>query len=294
MRTLEELIRKRKEKKLTYDRLSMMTGIPVPTLQKIFSGKTASPRYHTLEKLEEALFGAEPGADVDASGILRESAPLYSTDGGASERRLSPYLPYKPQGTYTVADLELLPEEERFELIDGVMIRLESPSLEHQQLVMFLGRRLEDMAEEMECDCLVLCAPFDVQLDRDEKTMVQPDVLVICNENNVNEKRGIGAPDLCIEILSPSTRSKDQLLKKYKYERAGVREFWVVDPEAEQVIVYRFDRENSGGAEESRYSFEDKVPVGICPGGHSVDFAERVPAFIRRRRQQNGENDRQP
>ncbi len=291
MRTLEDLIRRRKELRITYGRLSVMTGIPVPTLQKIFSGKTASPRYHTLEKLERALFGAEmDAADPHAGsaypdrpqGVIRETAAFYQTEDRERERRLSPYLPYKPQGTYTVADLELLPEEERFELIDGVMFRLESPSVEHQQLVMFLGRRLGDMAEEQDCDCLVLYAPCDVQLDRDEKTMVQPDVLVICDEDNVNEKRGVGAPDLCIEILSPSTRSKDQLLKRYKYERAGVKEFWVVDPEAEQVIVYRF----GDGAAETRYSFEDKVPVGICPGGHYIDFSERIPAFIRRRRKQ--------
>ena len=293
MRTLEELIRKRKERKLTYDRLSAMTGIPVPTLQKIFSGKTASPRYHTLEKLERALFGAEtdaagPHAGSDhtdrhtGTGVIRETAAIYQTGDRDHDRRLSPYLPYKPQGTYTVADLELLPEEERFELIDGVMFRLESPSVEHQQLVMFLGSCLRDMAEEQDCDCLVLCAPCDVQLDRDEKTMVQPDVLVICDENNVNEKRCVGAPDLCIEILSPSTRSKDQLLKRYKYEHAGVKEFWAVDPEADQVIVYRF----GDGTAETRYSFEDKVSVGICPGGHYIDFAERIPAFIRRRRGQ--------
>ena len=289
MRTAEELKRRKIELKLTYGDLSAATGIPVPTLQKIFTGKTNSPGYMTMQKLEKVLFGSDTDKPYTSSDItaeeqrVRETQPAYHTGSEETWRRLSPYVSYKPQGTYTVSDLEQLPEEERFELIDGVLIRMEAPSREHQLLVSFITGQLSRLAEEQaDCDCLVLCSPFDVQLDRDERTMVQPDVLVICDEKNVNEKQGIGAPDLCVEILSSSTRNKDQLLKKYKYEQAGVREFWIVDPEAEQVIVYRFE-DSDGGKTEQRYSFEDKVPVGICGREHFVDFSKRIPAFIRRR-----------
>ncbi len=258
--------------------------MPVPTLQKIFSGRTVSPRYETLRRIEEILFPEDAEIlDFEPAprhpSVLRETAPVY----GKRRKDDRHILPKKPQGMYTVSDLELLPEEERFELIDGVIFRMEAPTAEHQNLVAFLMHQLYRFSEEEGCDCLVLCAPFDVQLDRDDRTMVQPDVLAICDPDRVTDRRGFGAPDLCIEVLSPSTRSKDQLLKRYKYERAGVREFWAVDPEYKRVYVHLFGEEFGDRAGLHVYSFEESVPVSICGAGHCIDFSKRVPAFLRRR-----------
>ena len=81
-------------------------------------------------------------------------------------------------------------------------------------------------------------------------------------------KRLEGAPDLAVEILSPSTRSKDMILKLYKYEKAGVREYWIVIPEQQAVLVYHFEKT----PEVAQYSFADQVPVGIWDGKCKVDF----------------------
>ena len=298
MHTMEELRKRRKETGMTYQLISEKSGVPVPTLQKLFSGTTRFPRFDTLEKISAVLFpeAGMPGESRAEPAVQTAGGPDLVRDGNAAYRAERKYpelvvsndlpgpdawreLLKKPQGTFTVSDYEQIPEWERYELIDGVLIKLESPTVEHQQIVVFLTIQFSRFAEEENCDCLVLCAPCDVQLDCDERTMVQPDVLVICDERRVTKKRGVGAPDLCIEILSPSTRLKDMLLKKYKYERAGVREFWVVDPETERVTVYDFEH----GVAERTYSFDDRVPVGICGGTHAVDFSKRQPAFLRRR-----------
>ena len=100
--------------------------------------------------------------------------------------------------------------------------------------------------------------------------MVQPDVLVVCDENNISEERVYGAPDLVIEVLSPSTRRKDLFIKAKKYSDAGVRECWIVDPRDEQVIVYDYENDNTVSA----YTFRDQIPVGIFGGDLVIDFAE--------------------
>jgi Uma2 family endonuclease/transcriptional regulator with XRE-family HTH domain len=324
MHTIDEMREKRNKLALTYQDLSSVSGIPVPTIQKIFSGTTVSPRFSTIRKLEAVLFPEsasqsnqpDPGSFeyLPGAGGVRESSAGYghvtetfgASAGGNMVHEPSvaynadPARPYiydpndwirrlgKPQGTFTVADVEKIPEDQRYELIDGVLIKLEAPTFEHQRILAYLMTQLYRFTEDDDCDCVVVCAPFDVQLDRDKKTLVQPDVLVICDEKNVNKKRGVGAPDLCVEILSPSTRSKDQLLKRYKYEKAGVKEFWVIDPEYRRITVYRFDIQ-----EEKVYSFEDQVPIGICAGKHAIDFAECRIGFRRSRRQAAADKERE-
>ena len=103
-----------------------------------------------------------------------------------------------------------------------------------------------------------------------QSTMVQPDILAVCDRSRILEKVCWGTPDLVIEVLSPSSRSHDCILKLRKYKNAGVREYWIVDPEHLMVIVYEFLPE-----EKIRiYTFDDIVPVGISDGKCSVDFSE--------------------
>ena len=92
-----------------------------------------------------------------------------------------------------------------------------------------------------------MAAPMDVQLDCDDKTMVQPDVMVVCDRDKITRKCIYGAPDLAVEILSDSTKKKDMYVKLGKYMEAGVREYWLVDPKGKKVIVYDFvSRGNTG------------------------------------------------
>ena len=86
--------------------------------------------------------------------------------------------------------------------------------------------------------CKAFVAPVDVQLDCDDKTMVQPDILIVCDPDKLIKQCVFGAPDFVAEVLSKSTKNKDMNLKLMKYKRAGVREYWLIDTENEKVITY--------------------------------------------------------
>ncbi|MFE8696521.1 Uma2 family endonuclease [Cytobacillus sp. FJAT-53684] len=119
-------------------------------------------------------------------------------------------------------------KEERYELIEDVRYEmLAAPSVRHQQLVTYLCKCIEDTCAP---DGLVLTSPIDVKFD--DKNEFQPDIVYISNENLhiVTEKKIIGAPDIIVEILSPSTSDNDKIRKKAVYERYGVKEYWIVDP----------------------------------------------------------------
>lgn len=117
--------------------------------------------------------------------------------------------------------------------------------------------------------CMPFVAPTDVQLDCDNKTMVMPDVLVVCDRSKITKARIVGAPDLVVEIVSPGNAVTDVLIKMRKYQNAGVREYWIVFPDEKQIMVYDFEH----GHAPQVYTFEDSVPVGIWGGKCMVDFA---------------------
>ena len=113
-------------------------------------------------------------------------------------------------------------------------------------------------------------SPIDVQLDSDDKTIIQPDVIVLCDKNKYTPARIIGAPDFVAEVLSPSTRSRDMFLKLNKYRSAGVLEYWMIDPEKKIIITYLFGKDD----DYSVYSFRDVIPVGIYNGELTIDFSQ--------------------
>ena len=120
---------------------------------------------------------------------------------------------------------------------------------------------------------MVFLAPSDVWLTGDNKNIFQPDIYVICDYTMIGQDGFTkGAPPFIVEILSPSTRSKDLLLKAYKYHAAGVQEYWIVDPENRQVTVYDYGKDPDGTVN-TLYSFEETVPVGISGGSCTVDFS---------------------
>jgi Uma2 family endonuclease len=145
-----------------------------------------------------------------------------------------------------------------------------APLSEHQLAAGEIYHQLKSCAEEHEMSCIPAIAPFDVQLDKDEKTMLQPDVMIACDEELL-QRRGIyGAPEFVLEVLSPSTRAKDQVIKLKKYQEAGCEEYWIVDIENRRVLVYLFKNENWPDI----YSFDDRVPVGISEGLCEIDFTK--------------------
>ena len=117
---------------------------------------------------------------------------------------------------------------------------------------------------------MIYHAPFDVQLDRDNRTMVQPDIAVICDRSKLRRFGCYGAPEMVVEILSPSTARKDLLIKLNKYMKAGVQEYWLIHPDEKYVIVYT---NMEDALQLHTYSFQDQVPVHIWGGEYKVDFA---------------------
>ena len=104
-------------------------------------------------------------------------------------------------------------------------------------------------------------------LNADNRNYVEPDISVICDHNKLTDKGCNGAPDWIIEIVSPGSRRTDYFTKLFKYRTAGVREYWIVDPEKNRILVYNFETEDTGD-----YTFADSVQAGIYPG-FCINFA---------------------
>jgi len=298
--TLEEMKQLKAKKGLTIEQISARSGVPVGTLSKIFAGLTKKPRTAALDAIERVLTDEsflEQGKanyyeilseDAKSAFIVKENPSPWGSGTGSEKadpdagkddsgysNRYDPSvfkgtgIRWKKQGEYTVDDYLALPDDVRVELIDGVFFYMDAPSFLHQTLVMEFTLRLHDFVRNGKGQCRVCPSPVDVQLDNDNRTMVQPDIIVVCDRDKIR-RRVHGAPDLCIEILSRSSKDKDRRIKHYKYARAGVREYWIVDPFAKSVVVYNYDKDD----EIRIYGFDSRIPVGIWDNKCSVDMKE--------------------
>lgn len=164
----------------------------------------------------------------------------------------------RKEETYTIEDIYALPDGVHAELIDGQIYYMSSPSRTHQRISMFLSRVIGNYIESEGGNCEVYAAPFAVFLNNDDLNYFEPDISVICDTSKLDEKGCHGAPDWIIEIISPGNKSMDYFKKLFKYQAAGVREYWIVDPTKELVMVYRFEKETM-----EQYSFGEDIPVGI-------------------------------
>lgn len=167
----------------------------------------------------------------------------------------------KKEEIYTIDDIYALPDGERAELIDGKIYYMAPPSRRHQDIIFSLSRRIADYIDSNDGNCKVYLAPFAVFLNENDTNYVEPDISVICDSGKLTDKGCNGAPDWIIEIVSPGSRQMDYFTKLFKYRTAGVKEYWIVDPEKDSVMVYQFEEEMM-----EQYSFGDDVPVGIYEG----------------------------
>lgn len=164
-----------------------------------------------------------------------------------------------------------LPEGRRAELIDGRLYDMAPPSRQHQRVVSELTRILGNYIAAHGGPCEVYPAPFAVNLDGDDRTWVEPDISIICDPDKLSDRGCEGAPDLTIEVVSPSTQRTDYITKAFHYEWAGVREYWIVDVDAAHTMVYRF---STGDACPRMFALADPVPVGIWDGDLSITVAD--------------------
>lgn len=312
---IERMRERKREYGFSYGEIASRAGLPLGTVQKVLGGFTKSPRHDTLEALarvllpEQTVLGnpdhigspaEEHPADTDphkgyprrrakegsisgknetglytgmtyddiTSGMLvREGAPVYKTRGNEEHE--------KKQGRYTIRDREARNEPRPSELIDGVLYDMAAPTFVHQLIAGEIYLQLQNCVRSHGEKCIPFMASADVRLDRDDNTMVMPDVFVVCDPDRIVGRNGRyldGAPDLVFEVASPSTRKTDMGIKLEKYRRAGVREYWIVDYEKRKVIVWLFGDD----PDVFLYGFDAEVPVGISDGKCRIDFREIV------------------
>ena len=172
---------------------------------------------------------------------------------------------------YNEEDYYNLPETTRAELIDGDLIYNQAaPSRIHQTILMELSGTIHNYIKSKGGPCHVYPAPFAVKLCKNRKTIVEPDISVICDRNKLTDRGCTGAPDWIVEIVSPSNSSHDYILKLNLYADAGVREYWIVDPDKKHIFVYFLEQAQF---EVETYSFQDKIKVNIFKDLF-IDFTE--------------------
>ncbi|MCD8132192.1 MAG: Uma2 family endonuclease [Lachnospiraceae bacterium] len=271
---IEKLKKRKQELGYSMAQLSESSGIPLGTLQKIFTGETKQPRYETMQALEKVL-GPEssPRSYLD---VFSELDTMMVSETALAYGR-------KRQGEYTLEDYYALPDDQRVELIDGVFYDMASPKAPHQFAVAEIHRQISSYIMERKGKCIPFVAPLDVQLDCDDKTMLQPDAGIVCDRSKLRNGIIFGAPDFLAEVLSPSTRQKDQNVKLMKYMQAGVRECWIVDTDRRMVISYFFEESPCTVI----YKFQDSIPVRIYDGELKINLSGILPWL------EEGEKDEQ-
>ena len=159
----------------------------------------------------------------------------------------------------TLEQYEALPEEKRIEVFDGIVYDMASPSQIHQTILTELLVSLRNYIRGKGGNCSVFPAPFDVKLNDKPLTIVQPDIMLVCDKDKLDGKRCNGAPDFIIEIVSPGNPSDDYIRKAYYYKNYSVREYWIVDPKRRMITVNYFE----GDLLNIQYSFESTIKVNI-------------------------------
>ncbi|MDR2504913.1 MAG: Uma2 family endonuclease [Oscillospiraceae bacterium] len=157
---------------------------------------------------------------------------------------------------YTVEDWEKLPEYPKFELYDGEPVMLAQPSFEHQEIVVAIGAKLRNGIKNGPCRIAV---EPSVRLNKRKNSVFIPDIAVVCDPKKITTNYVVGAPDLVVEILSPSTAARDRVLKLNAYRDAGVREYWLVNPVFKTVDVFFWEESPVA----KLYNDGDKIKVSI-------------------------------
>jgi len=171
---------------------------------------------------------------------------------------------------YTYADYTTWPDEERWELIEGIAYNMTpAPTRKHQQILIKLGAEIQFFLKGKSCEVNV--APFDIRLPKADQsadesdTVVQPDISVYCDKSMLDKKGAIGPPDWVVEILSPNTSHKDMTVKSYLYQAHGVKEYWIIDPEVNRVQVFLLDPELKRFGIPQQYSEDATLPPSLFP-----------------------------
>ncbi|GHV92056.1 hypothetical protein AGMMS50268_25590 [Spirochaetia bacterium] len=166
---------------------------------------------------------------------------------------------------YTYADMLEWDEDLRAEIIDGEVYLMSPPARFHQEINSELHGQLWAFLKGKPCKLYPV--PFGVRLfpkeDLSDDTVVEPDIVVVCDHSKLDDRGCKGAPDLVIEILSPSNTQRDRIVKFRKYLAAGVREYWIVDPNQKTVEIHIL---KAGQYVTTVYDATEEAPVSVLPG----------------------------
>lgn len=184
----------------------------------------------------------------------------YGKEWRKPERKDVDFMALAQAEFYTEEDYYNLPEDIRAELIDGKIYYQAAPSRIHQKILSYLHIRIGNYINAKGGSCEIYPAPFAVRLFEDRKTIVEPDISVICDKNKLTDQGCTGAPDWIIEIISPGNSSHDYIRKLNLYADAGVREYWIVNPMDKTVFVYYLEESKFKAV---AYTFQDKIKVNI-------------------------------
>lgn len=237
--------------KLTPGEIGERAGIPETIVRQILEGEMPDTGYGTLLAIEQVLATGERlpfQYDMERREpmMVKEAASVYAYNARQ----------------YTRNDLEQLGPGVCMELIDGILYLHNTPSRMHQHLITRLILKIGNHIDAKSGRCLVYTSPFDVRVFENEETSVQPDVFVVCNRDILNDENCCGAPDWVMEIVSRSNSAHDYITKLAVYQKAGVREYWIIDPLQKKVLVYCFEEEPVM----REYSFEEEIPCKVLDG----------------------------
>lgn len=169
----------------------------------------------------------------------------------------------------TLDEYRALPDDMRVEVFEGIVYDMASLSRIHQALIANLITTLYTYIQKKNGDCQVFPAPFDVILSKNPLTIVQPDIMIVCDQEKLDEQCCNGAPDFIIEIASPSNAMDDYIRKSYYYKNAGVREYWIVNPRRKNITINYFE----GGNVNIQYPFDSTIKVNIYDDLY-IDFSD--------------------
>lgn len=179
--TINELQKRKEELGYSYETIAMLSGVSLNAVENLFTDDKV------LDITYEEKLAIESVLKVPEDNFIREKENSYLA---------------KMQGEFTLEDYYAIPDDKRVEMIDGVIYNMAAPSYEHQKFVIEIAYSFKEYIKQNKGHCEVLISPIDVQLDCDDRTMVQPDILIICDKNKINKRCILGAFGFCFLISS--------------------------------------------------------------------------------------------
>ena len=175
---------------------------------------------------------------------------------------------------YAWDDIIALPDGRRAELINGQWFEMATPNARHQEIVMIVAGELREHIKKKGGDCKIFPAPFAVFLTENIHNWLEPDISVVCDRDKIKEDGCHGAPDLVVEVTSPSTLKRDISKKLFMYRTEGVREYWIINPDTGTITLYAFDADDEK-TDGDQITFGDELKSRIYP-----DFSIRLADYL--------------